>query len=411
MLICSIDIIDGQAVQLKQGKEKVLTSSTDPVDLAREFNRYGEVAVIDLDAALGQGDNLELVRQICRVADVRVGGGIRSLERAKELLRAGARQLIIGTAAQPEFLRELPASRLMVAIDHVAGQVVDHGWTSSTGVDVVTRAEEVAPYCGGYLCTFVEDEGCMEGLNLEEVRRLGQALPHPVTFAGGVRAGSEVAEVSRLGHDVQVGMALYTGALKPSQVVAECLDFDKCPKMPTIVTDRAGQVLMLAYSTPESLTQALETGRGIYFSRSREQLWEKGKTSGHIQDLLSCRADCDRDTLLFVVEQTGAACHTNSYSCFGGHQTQPRFSVRELFSILGSRRESSPEGSYTAKLFADRNLLQRKIMEEAFEVVTYADRRELVWELADAIYFLSALAVDEGISWEEIEAELGGRHR
>ena len=410
MLICSIDIMDGKAVQLRQGKERVLTSETDPVELAQEFQRYGEVAVIDLDAALGKGDNLDLIRRLCRVADVRVGGGIRSHERAKELLRAGARQLIVGTAATPEFLKELPAARISVAIDHIAGKVVDQGWTNSTGEDLLQRAERVAPYCGSFLCTFVEDEGCMEGMNLKEVERLGKALPHPVTFAGGVRDGAEVAAISRLGHDVQVGMALYTGALSAAEVVVSCLDFEKCPLLPTVVVDKAGQLLMQAYSTPESLQKALTEGKGIYYSRSRQGLWEKGATSGHTQKLLSCRTDCDRDSLVFQVEQAGAACHTDSYSCFGGHLRRPKFSVSQLFDILKDRKQNAPEGSYTAKLFANRKLLKRKIMEEAFEVATFADRRELVWEIADALYFMSTLAVDEGIEWSEIEAELGGRH-
>ncbi|MCA9791066.1 MAG: phosphoribosyl-ATP diphosphatase [Candidatus Eremiobacteraeota bacterium] len=315
MLVCSIDIMNGAAVQLRQGKEHVLTSPTPPLELAREFNRYGEVAVIDLDAALGKGDNLELLCELCRVADVRAGGGIRDLDRAKRLLRAGARQLIIGTAATPEFLAKLPAERVSVAIDHVGGKVVDHGWTASTGEDLLTRANRLAPHCGAFLCTFVEDEGGMQGLNLTEVERLGRELPHPVTFAGGVRSAQDVVGVSRLGHDVQVGMALYTGALSPASVVVDCLDWEKCPQMPTVVSD-GKQVLMLAYSTPESLARALSEGKGIYFSRSRNQLWEKGLSSGHTQRLVSCRTDCDRDALLALVEQTGPACHTGRRSCF-----------------------------------------------------------------------------------------------
>jgi phosphoribosyl-ATP pyrophosphohydrolase len=115
--------------------------------------------------------------------------------------------------------------------------------------------------------------------------------------------------------------------------------------------------------------------------------------------------------LLFVVEQTENACHRESYSCFGGPLRAPRFDLDKLFRILKLRKQDSPEGSYTAKLFDSRKLLKRKIMEEAFEVATFADRRELVWEIADAIFFMSVLAVDEGIEWSEIENELGGRHK
>jgi len=411
MLVCSIDLIGGQAVQLRQGKEHVLTSGEDPMELARRFNRYGEVAVIDLDAALGKGDNLDLLRRLCQVADVRVGGGIRTHERAQELLRAGARQIIVGTAATPEFLQKLPAARVMVALDQIDGKVVDHGWTQSTGDSVLERAERLAPYCSSFLCTFVQDEGGMGGMNIERVQALAKGLPRPVTVAGGVATGAEVSAISRLGHDVQVGMALYTGALDPVEVVVDSLDFAKVELIPTVVQDTAGQVLMLAYSSTASLQQALSEGRGVYYSRSRQEIWEKGATSGHTQKLLAVRTDCDRDALLFVVEQQGQACHRDSYSCFGGPLPTPRFGLSALFETLRQRRETRPEGSFTAKLFDSRKLLKRKIMEEAFEVATFADRRELVWEIADALYFMSVLAVDEGISWEEIESELGGRNR
>ncbi|MBS2034430.1 phosphoribosyl-ATP diphosphatase [bacterium] len=411
MLICSIDLIGGQAVQLRQGKEHVLTSPTDPLELAREFNRYGEVAVIDLDAAMGKGDNLDLIRRICQVAQVRVGGGIRDKARAEQLLRAGARQLIVGTAATPEFLSQLPPERVMVALDQVDGKVVDHGWTQSTGESVLDRARRLAPHCGSFLCTFVEDEGGMKGMDLERVRSLAAELPHPVTVAGGIATGQEIAAISRLGMDVQVGMALYTGAFKPADVIVNSLDFDKVELLPTIVQDPSGQVLMLAYSSRESLGRALNEGLGIYYSRSRQEVWEKGATSGHRQKLLACRTDCDRDALLFVVEPQERACHRQSYSCFGGPLLSPEFSLHRLFQRLQDRRDHPVEGSYTAKLLASPKLLQRKIMEEAFEVATYKDRRELVWEIADALYFMSTLAVREGIEWSEIEAELGGRQR
>lgn len=411
MIIPSIDLMDGKAVQLRQGKERVLTDDRDPIELVKEFNRYGEVAVIDLDAALGKGDNLPLIREMCRHGDLRVGGGIRDKKRGQELLRAGAKSLIVGTAATPEFLQNFAPERVMVALDQAKGEVVDEGWTKGTGETVEERAQKVAAHCSGYLCTFVEDEGCMKGIKEEQALSLAKSLPHPVTVAGGVAAAEEVVRLSRAGLDVQVGMAMYTGKLDPIDVVVESLDFQKCPQMPTVVLDSTGQLIMLAYSTPESLKLALKEGKGIYYSRSREELWEKGKTSGHTQTLLSCRTDCDRDSLVFRVDQQGNACHRRSYSCFGSERLAPDFSLPRLFEILRQRKENAPEGSFSAKLFADRKLLQRKIMEEAFEVITYEDRRELVWELADSIFFLSAMAVDEGIEWSEIVDELGGRHK
>jgi phosphoribosyl-ATP pyrophosphohydrolase len=407
MIVPSIDLMDGKAVQLKGGKELVLTSERDPLDLAAEFNRFGEIAVIDLDAAMGRGDNLELVRSICRVADVRAGGGIRDEARAKELLRAGARRIIIGTAADPEFLSKFPRDRVMVALDHVEGEVVDKAWTRETGETLLARAERLAPFCGSFLCTFVSHEGGMGGMDALRVTELVETLDRPVTVAGGVARTEEIVAFSRKNIDVQVGMALYTGKIDLAEAVAGSIDFQKSPGIPTVVQDQSGQVLMLAYSTATSLREALLKGKGVYFSRSRNEIWEKGLTSGNTQRLVSCRTDCDRDALLFTVEQSGPACHTGTYSCFGSRLFRMPF----LFNVLRQRRKDRPEGSYSAKLFEDRQKLLRKLMEESFEVTQAKERRDTVWEIADLLYFASVLAVDEGIEWAEIEAELGGRHR
>ena len=411
MLIPSIDLMNEEAVQLRQGKTHVLTSETPPEELIQQFNRYGEVAVIDLDKALNNGkDNLELIKRLCRLADVRVGGGIRTVERGRELLRAGAKKLIIGTSATPEFLSQFHPSHIMVALDtNAEGEVLDEGWTRSTGEALIARAERLAPYCSGYLCTFVEAEGGLGGLPVDVVKRLQEALPHPVTVAGGVSDTQNAADLCRLGVDVQVGMALYKGLLDPVEVVVQTVDFEKCNGLvPTVVQDAdTRDVLMLAYSSPDSLRHALGEGRGVYWSRSRQSLWRKGETSGHVQDLISCRVDCDNDTLLFQVRQAGACCHTGADTCFG----RKGFHLETLFQILADRKANPPEESFTAKLFANRHKLDKKIIEEAFEATQSESRAEYVWEIADAIFFLSMLAVDEGIAFSEIEAELAGRHR
>jgi phosphoribosyl-ATP pyrophosphohydrolase len=411
MLVPSIDIRQGKAVQLKQGKEFVLQSDRDPIELAREFNRYGEVAVIDLDAAFGEGSNLELIEKICRVADVRVGGGIRDVDRGRQLLKAGARQIIVGTAATPEFLKNFRSDLVMVALDQKKGEVFDKGWVNPTGESLVARAERLAPYCHGFLSTFIEAEGGMGGMPKEAVLELRKSINKSLTVAGGIRSTEEIIEISRLGIDVQVGMALYTGKIDLAESIVGAVNFNKDGLCPTIVQDSTGQVLMLAYSTSDSLKRALNEGKGIYYSRSRQELWEKGLTSGATQELLSCRVDCDRDTILFTVRQTDGACHTGNYSCFGTASGTRRFSLDELFETLKERRANLPANSYSAKLFKDRPELFSKIIEEANEVVNFTSRENLRWEIADVLYFMSTLAVAEGIDWKEIESELGGRRR
>jgi phosphoribosyl-ATP pyrophosphohydrolase len=412
MIVPSIDIQSGKAVQLKQGKEFVLQSDKDPIDLAREFNKFGEIAVIDLDAALGKGKNLDLLKQICRVADVRAGGGIRDVETGRELLRAGAKQIIIGTAAEPDFLKKFPADLVIVALDQKKGEVFDRGWVNPTGENFIERAERLAPYCSGFLTTFIENEGGMGGMDSGYVKTLADKLGgKALTVAGGIATTQEIIDISKHGIDVQVGMALYTGKIDLSEAVIGSVNFNKDGLCPTIVQDSSGQVLMLAYSSKESLAIALKEGKGVYYSRSRQELWEKGATSGARQTLMSCRLDCDRDTLLFTVAQTDGACHKGSYSCFGNSTANRRFSLHELFETLKQRKAERSEKSYSAKLFADRKELLSKIAEESAEVMNFTSVENLRWEIADVIYHMSVLAVDEGLDWSDIEAELGGRRR
>ena len=315
MLVPSIDIKNGKVVQLKQGKDIVLESDRCPVELAQTFNRFGEVAVIDLDAAMGTGDNLILLKEICRVADVRVGGGIRDIERGRELLKSGAKRLIFGTAATPELLSCFPRELVMVALDQREGTVFDKGWQHSTGELVMDRAQRLSPYCSSFLSTFIEAEGGLGGMPIEPIKQLKEQLQKSLTVAGGIATTQEVIDISKLGVDIQVGMALYTGRVDLADAVIGSVNFNKDGLCPTIVQDEQGQILMLGYSSSDSLKRALIEGKGIYFSRSRQSIWEKGLTSGNYQQLISCRLDCDRDTLLFTIKQKNVACHNGSYSC------------------------------------------------------------------------------------------------
>ena len=222
MIIPCIDLMDGKAVQLVRGRRKALEA--DAMEMARKFRGFPVIHVIDLDAALGQGNNDKLVARICGKAPCRVGGGVRTVARAKELAGTGAKQIIIGTAAFSEdginrkFLaaarRAVGKKRLMIALDTARGKIVVHGWRASTGL----RAEEVIPqlepYCSGFLCTYVDKEGMMQGTNLRWFRRLRKATKLPITAAGGITTLREVQALERLGMDAAVGMAIYTGKLR-----------------------------------------------------------------------------------------------------------------------------------------------------------------------------------------------------
>ncbi len=407
MIIPSIDLMNGKAVQLRQGKEKVLEVE-DVISLAREFRKYGEIAVIDLDAALGKGDNYELVKNICKLADCRVGGGIRSVEKAEEILKAGAKKIIIGTKATPGFLKNLPKEKVIVAVDTKNNSIMTEGWIKSTGKNPFEQMKELEPYCSEFLFTNVDKEGMLAGVDRELVKQLKEATKNKVTFAGGITTIEEIKRLEEEGFNSQIGMALYTGKIKLQDAFVSLLDFEKNNGLvPTVVQDERGQVLMMAFSSRESLSKAFESGKANYYSRSRKKLWQKGETSGNFQELLRARYDCDRDTLLFTVKQNGKACHTGEYSCFG----EKEFRFSELYDVIMERIQNPKAGSYTAKLSSDEKMLKYKINEEALEVAYYKDRRNLIREVADLTYFVMVLMAKNGVTINEVKNELEGRRK
>lgn len=407
MIIPSIDISDGRTVQLVGG-ETLAIDAGDPLALLERFGVVGEVAVIDIDAARGEGGNTEIIAEMCRRGRVRVGGGIRDLDTALRWLDLGAEKIVIGTAASPELLSRLPAERVIVALDSRDGEVLSHGWRQTTGVDLMTRIDQLRGLCGGFLITFVEREGRLQGTDLDRARVVVAASgPVRVTIAGGITSPEEVAVLDRIGADAQVGMSLYTGELTLGAALAAMMGSDRPDGLlPTVVVDEAGLALGLAYSSSQSLARAIEERRGIYHSRSRG-LWVKGETSGATQELIGVDLDCDRDSLRFTVRQHGPGfCHTGTRSCWGEDHGLGRLQRR-----LARIAASDDPASNTRKLLADPRLLAAKLGEEAAELGAAAGRGDLIQEAADLLYFLLVRATAAGIGLEQIEAELDRRER
>ncbi len=405
MIVPSIDLMDGQAVQLVGGKELAIEAG-DPRPIAERFRLAGEIAVIDLDAALGRGDNRRLIEELVRLAPCRVGGGIRDAAAARHWLDAGACKVILGTAARPEILSELPRERVIAALDAVDGDVVTHGWTVRSGETVEARMAELEGLAGGFLVTFVEREGRMAGTDLQRAIELERSAGEAeLTVAGGFSTTREIAEADRAGIDAQVGMALYSGALHLADAIAAPLTSDRADGLwPTVVCDEHGRALGLAWSDAESLRAAVDRRAGVYKSRSRG-LWVKGGTSGATQELLKIDLDCDRDALKFTVRQAGSGfCHLGTWTCWG---TDSGLAV--LARVLAGRRQSAPEGSYSARLFSEAGLLEAKLVEEARELGDAVTAGDVAHEAADLMFFALAAAVRAGVSLHDIETELDRR--
>ncbi|QQO10614.1 phosphoribosyl-ATP diphosphatase [Breznakiella homolactica] len=427
MVIASIDIQDGKVVQLKQGEELVLRRDN-ALELAEEFNRYGEIAVIDLDAAMGKGSNSELVKSLLRKGQCRVGGGIKTAEQAKELVSLGAEKIIIGSVAfrvpgkkgagiaagefavQTEFLKALAGKigreRVIVAVDARNNEITVDGWKTPTGLSLIEAAKAVEPYVSELLYTCVEREGTMNGIDLDSVKALRDSVSCGVTVAGGVSTLEEIEEISRLGCDVQLGMALYTGKISLAEAFTASLNWGKAELLPVIAQDSGGQVLMTGFADREAVAESFKRGNLCFRSRSRNTLWMKGESSGNTLRLLRLRTDCDRDALLAEVEPAGPVCHTGAWSCF---ETGRQYTWEFLQSIITERFRNPAPGSYTATL--DDELVREKVMEEADEVCTAATHDEVVWEAADLLYFLTVLMVREGVSVREVLDELDRRHK
>ncbi|MSP93242.1 MAG: phosphoribosyl-AMP cyclohydrolase [Myxococcales bacterium] len=410
MIHPSIDLMGGKAVQLRRGDPAdCVVTVDDPVGLAERFHRHGEVAVIDLDAALGRGDNLATIEAICARIDCRVGGGIRDHARADRLLRMGACKLIVGTAATPAFLGRYPRNVLVVALDSKGGKVVEHGWTTTTDDTAVARARRLGALCSEFLFTVVEREGMLGGTDLDAVRAVVDATPNRVVAAGGITTLAEVAALDAMGASCQLGMAIYTGRLDLGACVVGLGQWEKGGGLLPVVTQDAatGQVLMVAHATPAALQETLESGRAVYWSRSRAELWRKGETSGHVQHVRAVRWDCDRDALLYVVDQTGRACHLDQHGCFG----DAAWNLGALDALLGRQATGlqTDAGSYTARLLNEPGLAEAKVLEEAHELVAAGTRTEARWEGADVLFHTLALLRRRGVGLAEVERELRGR--
>jgi phosphoribosylformimino-5-aminoimidazole carboxamide ribotide isomerase len=222
MLIPSIDLKDGQVVQLVQGKRLALASD-DVFAWVRKFERYPKVQLIDLDGALESGANDFLVRRICKHLPCRVGGGIRTIARAEEVLAAGATHVIVSSSLfrdgqlDLDFARRLSEAvgvdRVIAAVDSFGGKVVIRGWREATTLTAAEAARALEPFCGEFLYTHVDTEGLMKGIDMTAVQAVRTATTRPLTAAGGITTKEEIVALDALGIDAVVGMAIYTGTL------------------------------------------------------------------------------------------------------------------------------------------------------------------------------------------------------
>ena len=350
LIFPAIDLKDGTCVRLRKGDyETAHKVAEDPLETAKTFEKAGAkwIHMVDLDGAKAKKPvNDQIIFDVVKNTGLKVeiGGGIRDMETIRYYLDGGVARVILGSVAlkDPELVKEaietFGRDRIVVGIDAMYGKVAAEGWTDRSQIDYIDLAKAMEQIgVKTIIFTDISRDGMLTGPNLEMLKALNEAVSCDIVASGGICDLDDVIDCRDLNlYGTICGKSLYSGNLNLQEAIhaareimirakngkeltAEQLDgfFKKNDLLPAIIQEASTkEVLMLAYMNRESLQRTLETGYTWFYSRSRQELWNKGATSGHYQKVLSVCGDCDDDTLLVLVEQTGAACHTGNHTCF-----------------------------------------------------------------------------------------------
>ncbi len=343
IILPAIDIKDRQCVRLVKGDFATVHRVADsPMETALSFRKAGAdwIHMVDLDGAKdGEKRNADIFVQIAKDSGLKVelGGGIRDMQTLAYYFDHGISRCILGSAAlkNPQLVKEAVREfghRIAVGIDALHGMVATEGWLDVSDVPYLELAKRMESMgVQSIIFTDISKDGTLSGPNLEQLKALRDTVSCAVIASGGIHTIEDIRACSDAKLDGAIcGKSLYSGTLSLEEAVCQAttpidrmdLDayFKKSVLIPTVVQeDGTNEVLMLAYMNRMSLQRTLETKTTWFWSRSREEYWNKGATSGHFQHVVSIDGDCDRDTLLVKVKQTGAACHTGAHSCFFRH--------------------------------------------------------------------------------------------
>ena len=345
-VIPAIDLKDGNCVRLFMGDyDTVHKVSEDPLTTAQNFYNAGSqwIHIVDLDGAKdGKRVNADVILKIRKetTLKIEVGGGIRDMESVDFYIANGINRVILGSAAvkNPEFVKEAVekyGKKIAIGIDAKDEIVQAEGWTDSSEIHFIDLAKEMVKIgVSRIIFTDISKDGMLSGPNLNQLDELINSVDCDIVASGGVSNLKDIINLAQLNiYGAIVGKAVYTGNLELTDAIEigkrasykrETKDnielddfFVKSELIPAIIQEAStGEVLMLAYMNKESLQKTLETGYTWFYSRSRKELWNKGATSGHLQKIVEIYKDCDEDTLLLKVNQTGSACHTGNKTCF-----------------------------------------------------------------------------------------------
>mgnify|MGYP004455137663 CR=1 FL=1 len=367
--------------------------------------------------------NIQTIKKLAQNIEIPIcaGGNINRLEDIKKILYAGCKQVVLN-ASKPETAqladegsKRFGKDKMLLSIENVDYIFKHHAETTEMfhelvlmDAAIVEAVENVTPIPYIVQTDSYEADGIIEVLKKENVRGImGDFIGHPEI---------DVMELKADCREAGIKMDNFEPAVQWSD-----LKLNSDGMVPVIVQDyKTNDVLMLAYMNEEAFNTTIKIGKMTYYSRSRQELWIKGMTSGHIQYVKSLTADCDYDTLLARVSQIGAACHTGNRTCFFNEiikkeyvEKNPLKVLETVYNVIADRKEHPREGSYTNYLF-DKGIdkILKKCGEECTEIVIAAknpDPEEIKYEISDFLYHIMVLMVEKGVTWEEITAELSQR--
>ena len=386
-------------------KNQVKNDENFIINYARTINYFGRVV-------LSNCTSNNLLKKICSVAECYLMMSSPKFETIKSVLQMGVKKVIIPEKDVKNIGQKISKNIIIARVTLQPFLQIKYNlqikWLNSYLLNLKEDLKEifnrVNPYCSEFLIDYDEDLNMDESTVLAVIDYITDFTKYPLTFLDTNNRFTEAIEKKGVNPFIRSsGMFEEKEMLK---IFKSALDFQKLEGLiPTIVQDEHNQILMLAFSSQDSLTQALIQKKGIYYSRSRKSIWIKGETSENYQTLNQVRYDCDQDALLFKVRQEGVACHLQRYSCFGNKE----FKLLDLYEVIQNRILKPVAGSYTSKISKDERLIIEKIKEESNEVINYTNEENLTWEIADLLYFIMVLMAKKGIKLQDILNELRSR--
>ncbi len=399
---------------------------TNPVALAKFYsdNNADELIIYDLsDGDTEHEEALDMIKSICTETEIAIigAGNVHRMEDIKKLLYAGCKKAVLNYS-KPENIEITEEVSKKFGKDKIAACIFDVKEITENEALIEEYVEELILVKERFIKEAVAVSRFPMIVSVPEVsldKILEMLANKNICGISGYAINANAKELSAIKHLCQTnGIPVNTFE---SKIPWEELKLNSDVHVPVVVQDyKTDEVLMVAYMNEEAYQATLKTGRMTYYSRSRDELWIKGETSGHYQYVKSMMADCDKDTILAKVSQIGAACHTGAHSCFFNEimsreytESNPLRVFEQVFGVILDRKIHPKEGSYTNYLF-DKGIdkILKKLGEEATEIVIAAKNpsaNEIKYEISDFLYHMMVLMAEKGVTWEEITEELAKR--